>query len=56
MSDPILKKHGAQTAYWKTGHSYMKQHLHTTKALAGFEKSGHFSLMPPLGAAMMTAF
>ncbi|MDD9841125.1 MAG: phosphomannomutase/phosphoglucomutase, partial [Alphaproteobacteria bacterium] len=49
MSDPILKKHGAQTAYWKTGHSYMKRHLHTTKALAGFEKSGHFFFNAPIG-------
>ena len=36
-------------AYWKTGHSYMKRYSHETKALVGFEKSGHFFFNPPLG-------
>ena len=44
-----LKAHGATTAYWKTGHSYIKRYSHETKALVGFEKSGHFFFNPPLG-------
>lgn len=49
MTDPVLKAHGATTTYWKTGHSYMKRYSHETKALVGFEKSGHFFFNPPLG-------
>jgi phosphomannomutase / phosphoglucomutase len=49
MSDPELRKAQAQTIYWKTGHSYMKRHVHETKALAGFEKSGHFFFNEPYG-------
>ncbi len=49
MTDPVLKERGAETLYWKTGHSYMKQYTHEQSALAGFEKSGHYFLSPPLG-------
>ena len=49
MTDPVLKANGATTTYWKTGHSYIKRYSHETKALVGFEKSGHFFFNPPLG-------
>src|SRR2546428_304257 len=49
MTDPVLKKHGAKTDYWKTGHSYMKRRVNEIGAMAGFEKSGHFFFNPPLG-------
>jgi phosphomannomutase/phosphoglucomutase len=49
MTDPVLKANGATTIYWKTGHSYIKRFSHETKALVGFEKSGHFFFNPPLG-------
>jgi phosphomannomutase/phosphoglucomutase len=49
MTDPVLKANGATTTYWKTGHSYMKRFSFETKALVGFEKSGHFFFNPPLG-------
>src|SRR5262249_2718547 len=42
-------KNGATTVYWKTGHSYIKRKTDELKALAGFEKSGHFFLAPPIG-------
>lgn len=48
-TDPVLREAGARTEYWKTGHSYMKARVHETGALAGFEKSGHFFLAPPVG-------
>ena len=48
-TDPVLEQNGAQTDYWKTGHSYMKRYSFETKALVGFEKSGHFFFNPPLG-------
>jgi phosphomannomutase/phosphoglucomutase len=47
--DPVLKANGATTEYWKTGHSYIKRHAHDLGALAGFEKSGHYFLQPPIG-------
>jgi phosphomannomutase/phosphoglucomutase len=47
--DPVLKQHGAKTDYFKTGHSYIKRRSKELKALAGFEKSGHFFLQPPIG-------
>lgn len=47
--DPVLKKNGATTDYWKTGHSYMKRRTHELGALAGFEKSGHYFLNSPIG-------
>jgi phosphomannomutase/phosphoglucomutase len=49
LTDPVLKVNGATTAYWKTGHSYIKRYSHETKAIVGFEKSGHFFFNPPLG-------
>jgi phosphomannomutase/phosphoglucomutase len=49
LTDPVLKANGATTTYWKTGHSYIKRYSHETKALVGFEKSGHFFFNPPLG-------
>jgi phosphomannomutase/phosphoglucomutase len=48
-TDPVLQKNGAKALYWKTGHSYMKRYSYEQKALAGFEKSGHFFFQPPLG-------
>jgi phosphomannomutase / phosphoglucomutase len=48
-SDPVLRAHGIRAEYWKTGHSHMKRRVRATGALAGFEKSGHYFLAPPLG-------
>lgn len=48
-TDEVLKKNGATTVYWKTGHSYIKRKTAELKALAGFEKSGHFFLSQPIG-------
>jgi phosphomannomutase / phosphoglucomutase len=47
--DPVLRDLGARADYWKTGHSHMKRRVHETGALAGFEKSGHYFLAPPIG-------
>lgn len=47
--DPVLKANGCETEYWKTGHSYIKRRANELGALAGFEKSGHFFLQPPVG-------
>jgi phosphomannomutase / phosphoglucomutase len=47
--DPVLKKNGITTDYWKTGHSYIKRRTTELGALAGFEKSGHYFFRPPLG-------
>jgi phosphomannomutase/phosphoglucomutase len=49
LTDPVLRANRARTLYWKTGHSYMKRFTYEQKALAGFEKSGHFFFQPPLG-------
>ena len=49
LTDPVLQANGAKALYWKTGHSYMKRYSYEQKALAGFEKSGHFFFQPPLG-------
>jgi len=48
-TDAVLQKNGAQTVYWKTGHSYIKRKSHELGALAGFEKSGHFFFNAPIG-------
>jgi phosphomannomutase/phosphoglucomutase len=48
-TDEILKKNGAKTIYWKTGHSYIKRKTAELGALAGFEKSGHFFFNAPMG-------
>ena len=41
-NDSILNENQCETIYWKTGHSHIKRKVHNEKALAGFEKSGHF--------------
>ena len=48
-TDPVLRKYGAVTDYWKTGHSYIKRRTSELNALAGFEKSGHYFFNPPIG-------
>ena len=47
--DEVLLKNNCETIYWKTGHSHIKRKVNTEKALAGFEKSGHFFFNQPLG-------
>lgn len=47
--DKILKKNNCETILWKTGHSHIKRKVNKEKALAGFEKSGHFFFNQPLG-------
>ena len=48
-NDKILNNNKCKTIYWKTGHSHIKRKVHNEKALAGFEKSGHFFFNEPLG-------
>ena len=48
-NDKILNNNKCKTIYWKTGHSHIKRKVHDEKALAGFEKSGHFFFNHPLG-------
>jgi len=48
-NDQILKNNNCETIYWKTGHSHIKRKVNVEKALAGFEKSGHFFFNTPLG-------
>ena len=47
--DEVLKNNKCKTIYWKTGHSYIKRKVNEEKAIAGFEKSGHFFFNHPLG-------
>ena len=47
--DKILMENNCKTIYWKTGHSHIKRKVNKEKALAGFEKSGHFFFNQPLG-------
>ncbi len=47
--DKILLENKCKTVYWKTGHSHIKRKVNEIKALAGFEKSGHFFFNKPLG-------
>jgi len=47
--DKILLENNCKTIYWKTGHSHIKRKVNIEKALAGFEKSGHFFFNEPLG-------
>ncbi|MDA9643441.1 phosphomannomutase/phosphoglucomutase [Candidatus Pelagibacter sp.] len=47
--DSVLLKNNCETIYWKTGHSHIKRKVNKEKALAGFEKSGHFFFNQPLG-------
>jgi phosphomannomutase/phosphoglucomutase len=49
LKDKILLKNNCKTIYWKTGHSHIKRKVNKEKALAGFEKSGHFFFNQPLG-------
>tara|TARA_B100000989_G_scaffold87661_1_gene63187 strand:+ start:435 stop:1889 length:1455 start_codon:yes stop_codon:yes gene_type:complete len=49
QKDKILLKNNCETIYWKTGHSHIKRKVNIEKALAGFEKSGHFFFNQPLG-------
>jgi len=49
INDLILNKNNCKTIYWKTGHSHIKRKVNNEKALAGFEKSGHFFFNEPLG-------
>jgi len=48
-TDKVLRENQCETLYWKTGHSHIKRKVNTEKALAGFEKSGHFFFNQPLG-------
>ncbi|NRA30986.1 MAG: phosphomannomutase/phosphoglucomutase [Parvularculaceae bacterium] len=48
-TDPVLLENGAETVYWKTGHSYIKRKTTDLGAVAGFEKSGHFFFREPYG-------
>ncbi len=47
--DKVLLENDCETIYWKTGHSHIKRKVNLEKALAGFEKSGHFFFNQPLG-------
>ena len=47
--DEVLLNNQCKTIYWKTGHSHIKRKVNKEKALAGFEKSGHFFFNYPLG-------
>ena len=48
-NDKILNQNQCETVYWKTGHSHIKRKVNNEKALAGFEKSGHFFFNQPIG-------
>ena len=47
--DKVLLNNQCKTIYWKTGHSHIKRKVNLEKALAGFEKSGHFFFNKPIG-------
>ena len=47
--DKVLLSNKCKTIYWKTGHSHIKRKVNLEKALAGFEKSGHFFFNQPMG-------
>ena len=48
-NDKVLLENKCEAIYWKTGHSHIKRKVNLEKALAGFEKSGHFFFNQPLG-------
>ncbi len=48
-TDPVLIANGVKADFWKTGHSHIKRRVSDLKALAGFEKSGHFFFNAPVG-------
>jgi len=47
--DKVLLENNCKTIYWKTGHSHIKRKVNLERALAGFEKSGHFFFNHPIG-------
>ena len=47
-TDPVLKKNGAVTDYWKTGHSYIKRRTAENGRRRGLEESGYL-FNPPIG-------
>lgn len=47
--DATLTKNKMAVVTWKTGHSYIKEKVAETNAIAGFEKSGHFFFNEPYG-------
>ena len=49
IDDEVLLKNNCKTIYWKTGHSHIKRKVNRERALAGFEKSGHFFFNDPIG-------
>ena len=49
QSDPVLKEHNMDVQFVKTGHSYVKAAVSHEKAIAGFERSGHWFFKPPYG-------
>jgi phosphomannomutase/phosphoglucomutase len=48
-TDPALHANGVKVDFWKTGHSHIKRRVRDLKAIAGFEKSGHFFFNAPVG-------
>ncbi len=48
-TDPALAANAVKVDFWKTGHSHIKRRVRDLKALAGFEKSGHFFFNAPIG-------
>src|SRR6202035_1024585 len=48
-TDPALIKNGAETDYWKTGHSYMKRRVNEIGAMEGSEQDGHLFFNEPFG-------
>jgi len=48
-TDPGLRANGVTVDFWKTGHSHIKRRVRDLRALAGFEKSGHFFFNAPVG-------
>ena len=49
LKDDVLLKNNCKVIYWQTGHSHIKRKVNKEKALAGFEKSGHFFFNDPIG-------
>ncbi len=48
-TDEVLKENNCEVLFWKTGHSHIKRKVKQAKAIAGFEKSGHFFFNQPIG-------
>ena len=49
FDDAILRESNTDVIMWKTGHSYIKAKVAEVKAIAGFEKSGHWFFSDPFG-------